>query len=192
MEHLVINDAKHIGLDVHQATISAAVLDSAEKLLIESIVDTKAATILRLIPGLGGSLHVTLEGGTCTAWLHDLLKPELSDRRTKVVRFASDRTVLAGLSRPGRRTRTGQSIVLGGPDRRKTSVYSRSLEGQKTNSGSIGGTHGPKGESNEIKAIEPQTLSETGRGAGRIGNRRRGTLRAWPEVRVPSARRKKL
>ena len=30
-----MNDAKYIGLDVHQATISAAVLDSAGKLMME-------------------------------------------------------------------------------------------------------------------------------------------------------------
>ena len=32
-----MNDAKYIGLDVHQATISAAVLDSTGKLVMESI-----------------------------------------------------------------------------------------------------------------------------------------------------------
>ena len=41
-----MNDAKYIGLDVHQATISAAVLDSDGKLIMESILETKAATIL--------------------------------------------------------------------------------------------------------------------------------------------------
>jgi hypothetical protein len=34
-----MNDAKYIGLDVHQATISAAVLDSAGKLVMECIPD---------------------------------------------------------------------------------------------------------------------------------------------------------
>jgi hypothetical protein len=48
-----MNDAKYIGLDVHQATISAAVLDSTGKLLMESIFETKAATVLRVIgPGI--------------------------------------------------------------------------------------------------------------------------------------------
>ncbi len=70
-----MNDAKYIGLDVHQATISAAVLDSTGKLVMESILETKAATILQFIHGLRGSLHVTFEEGTCAAWLHDLLKP---------------------------------------------------------------------------------------------------------------------
>src|SRR6202049_467128 len=73
-----MNDTKYIGLDVHQATISAAVLDSTGKLVMESILETKAATILQFIDGLRGSLHVTFEEGTCAAWLHDLLKPHVT------------------------------------------------------------------------------------------------------------------
>ena len=74
-----MNDAKYIGLDVHQATISAAVLDSTGKLVMESILETKAATIVQFIHGLRGSLHVTFEEGTCAAWLHDLLKPHVTE-----------------------------------------------------------------------------------------------------------------
>ena len=73
-----MNDAKYIGLDVHQATISAAVLDSTGKLVMEAVIETKAATILQFLHGLRGSLHVTLEEGTCAAWLHDLLKPHVA------------------------------------------------------------------------------------------------------------------
>jgi transposase len=73
-----MNDAKYIGLDVHQATISAAVLDSAGKLVVEAILETKAETILQFFHGLRGSLHVTFEEGTCAAWLHDLLKPHVA------------------------------------------------------------------------------------------------------------------
>ena len=73
-----MSDAKYIGLDVHQATISVAVLDSSGKLIMESIVETKAETILQFVGGLRGSLHVTLEEGTCAAWLHDLLKPHIT------------------------------------------------------------------------------------------------------------------
>jgi transposase len=73
-----MNDAKYIGLDVHQATISAVVLDSTGKLVMESILETKAATILQFIDGLRGSLSVTFEEGTCAAWLHDLLQPHVT------------------------------------------------------------------------------------------------------------------
>src|SRR6202166_4969806 len=73
-----MNDAKYIGLDVHQATISVAVLDSAGKLVMEAILETKAETILQFIHGLRGSLHVTLEEGTWAARLHDLLKARVT------------------------------------------------------------------------------------------------------------------
>ncbi len=74
-----MNEAKYIGLDVHQATISVSVLDSSGKLVMEAILETKAETILQFIRGLRGSLHVTLEEGTCAAWLHDLLKPHVTE-----------------------------------------------------------------------------------------------------------------
>ena len=74
-----MNDAKYIGLDVHQATISVAVLDSSGKLVMEAVLETKAETILQFIHGLRGTLHVTLEEGTCAAWLHDLLRPHVAE-----------------------------------------------------------------------------------------------------------------
>jgi transposase len=73
-----MNDAKYIGLDVHQATISAAVRDSSGNLVMEAILETKAETILQFIRGLHGSLYVTLEEGTWAAWLHDLLQPHVT------------------------------------------------------------------------------------------------------------------
>src|ERR1700686_2598451 len=74
----LMNDTKDIGLDVHQATISAVVLDSNWRLVMEAILETKAGTVRQLVHGLRGSLHVTFEEGTCAAWLHDLLKPHVT------------------------------------------------------------------------------------------------------------------
>ena len=54
-----MNGEKYIGLDVHQATISVAVLDCSGKLVMESVLETRAATILHFLAGLRGSLHVT-------------------------------------------------------------------------------------------------------------------------------------
>jgi transposase len=73
-----MKDAKYIGLDVHQATISVAILDSAGKLVMEAILETKAETILQFICGLRGSLHVTFEEGTCATWLYELLQPRVT------------------------------------------------------------------------------------------------------------------
>ena len=49
-----MNSEKYIGLDVHQATISVAVMDSTGKVVMESILETKAATILEFFAGLRG------------------------------------------------------------------------------------------------------------------------------------------
>ena len=74
-----MNDAKYIGMDVHQATICAAVRDSSGNLVMEATLETKAETILEFVHGLRGSLRVSFEEGTCAAWLHDLLKPHVSE-----------------------------------------------------------------------------------------------------------------
>ncbi|GAC1690694.1 MAG: hypothetical protein PVS2B2_28690 [Candidatus Acidiferrum sp.] len=72
-----MNQEKYIGMDVHQATISVAVMDAAGKLIMECLLETKAATIIDFIRGLQGTLSVTFEEGTSAAWLHDLLKPHV-------------------------------------------------------------------------------------------------------------------
>lgn len=69
---------KYIGMDVHKETISIAVMNSDGKLVMESIIETKASTILQFIQGLNGDLHVTFEEGTWAAWLYDLLKPHVT------------------------------------------------------------------------------------------------------------------
>ena len=54
-----MNIEKYIGLDVHQATISVAVMDSTGKVIMESILETKASTILEFFAGLRGTRSVT-------------------------------------------------------------------------------------------------------------------------------------
>jgi transposase len=73
-----MNQEKYIGMDVHQATISVAVMDAQGKLIMECLLETKAATIVEFIRGLQGTLSLTFEEGTSAAWLHDLLKPHVS------------------------------------------------------------------------------------------------------------------
>ena len=69
---------KYIGMDVHQASISIAVVDAAGKLPMECIIETKAVTVLEFIQGVRGCVWVTFEEGTSAAWLYDLLKPHVT------------------------------------------------------------------------------------------------------------------
>ena len=66
------NMKKYIGLDVHKDATSIAVLNGVGKLVMESIIETKAATVLEFLHGLRGELHVTLEEGPGAAWLTEL------------------------------------------------------------------------------------------------------------------------
>ncbi len=75
-----MSQEKYIGMDVHPATISVAVMDAGAKLIRECLLETKAATRVEFIPGLHGTLALTFEEGTSAAWLHDLLKPHVCRR----------------------------------------------------------------------------------------------------------------
>jgi len=68
-----MNSLRYVGLDVHRDTISAAVLNESGRLIQQSILATRAAAILEFIGGMRGTLLVTFEEGTHSAWLFDLL-----------------------------------------------------------------------------------------------------------------------
>jgi hypothetical protein len=54
----------YVGLDVHKASISIAVLDQEGKQVVESAVETSAATVLTFPGGLRGHVEVAFEEGT--------------------------------------------------------------------------------------------------------------------------------
>src|ERR1017187_2440577 len=73
-----MNAIKYIGMDVHLATISIAVLDAGGNLRMEVTIATKAGALLDLIRGLSGTLHVTFEEGTSAHWLYTVLEPHVA------------------------------------------------------------------------------------------------------------------
>jgi len=87
---------KYVGLDVHKATIVAAVQDASGRCLITSVIETKAETIRAFIKGLAGTVRVTLEEGTHASWLFDLIKPgglwSRSMRRRSCIDYIPPRT----------------------------------------------------------------------------------------------------
>jgi hypothetical protein len=72
------HDIEYIGLDVHKEGTVIAVLNGSGKLVMESIVETKASSILQFIHGLRGELHVTWEEGAWAACLYELLQPQVT------------------------------------------------------------------------------------------------------------------
>ncbi len=68
-----MESVKYVGLDVHDSTISVTVRDGEGRLLMESVIATKATAIVDLLKGLRGSLEVCFEEGTHSAWLYDVV-----------------------------------------------------------------------------------------------------------------------
>ena len=56
-----MDSIKYIGMDVHKESISIAVMNSAGKLVMESVIETKAITVVQFMQGLRGDLYVTFE-----------------------------------------------------------------------------------------------------------------------------------
>ena len=104
-------DIKYIGMDVHKEATVIAVLNGSGKLVMESIVETKASSILQFIHGLRGELHVTWEEGTWAAWLYDLLQPQV----TRVLVCDPRRNALLGRQqkRQDRRAQAGRLVTHG-------------------------------------------------------------------------------
>src|SRR5260370_42150751 len=65
----LMDSRKFIGMDVHQPRISNAARDAAGKLVIETLIATKATTILEFLQGLKGTMCVAFEEGTSAAWM---------------------------------------------------------------------------------------------------------------------------
>ena len=73
------HEVKYIGMDVHKEAIVIAVQNESGKLVMETIVETKASSLLQFLHGLRGELHVTLEEGTWAAYLYDLLQAQVQE-----------------------------------------------------------------------------------------------------------------
>lgn len=74
-----MSDIKYVAFDVHQATISAAVLDLSGKLITQAVFQTDASAIRDFLRGISGTVHLTFEEGTQAQWLFDLARPLVSE-----------------------------------------------------------------------------------------------------------------
>jgi transposase len=65
---------KYMGMDLHQATTVVEVVDAEGKSILDTIVATEAAAIIRLVQSINGPLHVTFEETTQAAWLYGVIR----------------------------------------------------------------------------------------------------------------------
>jgi transposase len=67
--------SRYVGMDVHTEWITIAVLNAQGKMVRESVIETRAQTVLDFVKGIRGTGHVTFEEGTPAAWLYEVLRP---------------------------------------------------------------------------------------------------------------------
>jgi transposase len=70
---------RYVGLDVHSRSCTLAVMSAAGKRLSSRVVETNGRALVEVVRSLPGRLHVCLEEGTQSAWLHELLSPHVSE-----------------------------------------------------------------------------------------------------------------
>ena len=74
-----MSNHKFAAADVHAATTTFAVLDASGKFVMETVVETKAESLLSVVKSISGAVHLTFEEGTHAAWLYDLLRPYVAE-----------------------------------------------------------------------------------------------------------------
>lgn len=75
VQDIVNRLVRYIGMDVHQDSTTAVVLDAQGNLIMEVTLRTEAHALVDFLRGLRGALRLTLEEGTYSAWLYTLLSP---------------------------------------------------------------------------------------------------------------------
>jgi transposase len=74
-----MKSVKYIGADVHQATTVVAVLDAGGKLILETVIETGAAAIIRFLESLSGECHLAFEETTQAAWLYEVVRAHVTE-----------------------------------------------------------------------------------------------------------------
>ena len=70
---------RYIGLDVHAASTTFAVVGESGKRLGSHVVETNGQALIERLKTIPGEKHVCLEEGTQSAWLYEILSPHAEE-----------------------------------------------------------------------------------------------------------------
>ena len=70
---------RYIGLDVHAASTTFAVLGESGKRLGSHVVETNGQALVEQLKTIPGNKHVCLEEGTQSAWVYEILSPHAKE-----------------------------------------------------------------------------------------------------------------
>jgi transposase len=79
---------RYIGLDVHAQSCTLAVVGPSGRRLKSQVLETNGRVLVAAVQSIPGRLHLCLEEGTQSAWLHELLSPHVEEL---VVTFPTQR-----------------------------------------------------------------------------------------------------
>ncbi len=68
---------KYVGLDAHSQTCTFGVMSLAGKRLTSRVVETNGRALVDTVRNIPGDVHLCLEEGTQSAWLHEILSPHV-------------------------------------------------------------------------------------------------------------------
>ena len=68
---------RYVGLDAHAETCTLAVMSPAGRRLSSQVVETNGESLVEAVRGVPGQVHLCLEEGTQSAWLHEILEPHV-------------------------------------------------------------------------------------------------------------------
>ena len=70
---------RYVGLDAHPTSCTFAVMGPSGKRLKSMVVETNGAALVEAVKSIPGRVHLCLEEGTQSAWLHELLSPHVAE-----------------------------------------------------------------------------------------------------------------
>jgi len=70
---------RYVGVDAHATSCTLAVMGPSGKRLKSMVVETNGAALVEAVKGIPGRVHLCLEEGTQSAWLHELFSPHVAE-----------------------------------------------------------------------------------------------------------------
>ena len=70
---------RYVGLDAHAESCTLGVIGPSGKRLKPMVVETNGQALLEAVRSIPGRIHLCLEEGTQSAWLHELLSPHVEE-----------------------------------------------------------------------------------------------------------------
>ncbi len=82
---------RYLGLDVHAASSTLVVLSEAGRRLKRCVLETNGQALVEAIRMIPGRKHLCFEEGTQSAWLYEILSPQVQETVVAMLRCRYDR-----------------------------------------------------------------------------------------------------